>query len=201
MVTTMCRTTRPTALTGSRRAKSSGGFAERRSRASSTRLRSAHHNTGQTFQEPELWAASLHGDWSGRFSLTASMRPSGSRPGRKHGRRARSCYNAHQASTSQAECRRFESRLPVSPVGFEPTTRGLKVSLGAVHGVIWAPFLSMPRGASVHWLHTVRPTLMAVAVNVAVNRVGSRPVIHSGTLHPVAGASVISTPGSARHRC
>ena len=53
-------------------------------------------------------------------------------------------------------------------MGFEPTTRGLKVLSGGVHRVLWGAFLSMPRGALIHGLHPVGLTLTAVAVNVAV---------------------------------
>ena len=58
-----------------------------------------------------------------------------------------------------------ERGIVVSPVGFEPTTRGSKVSVEAVHGVIWRAFLSMPRGAYVHGLHGVGPKTTDVAVS------------------------------------
>jgi hypothetical protein len=54
-------------------------------------------------------------------------------------------------------------------VEFEPTTRGLKVSLGGVHAAICRPLVSMPRGVLVHEIHGVGPNLTAVAVNVAVS--------------------------------
>lgn len=56
----------------------------------------------------------------------------------------------------------------MSRLGFGPRTRGSKVSLSVVHGVLWLRFLSMPRAVLVHEVHAVRPTLTAVAVNVAV---------------------------------
>jgi hypothetical protein len=53
-------------------------------------------------------------------------------------------------------------------VGFKPTTRGLKVSVGGVHGVVSGAFLSIPRAAVVHRVHSVGRWSTVVAVNVAV---------------------------------
>ena len=55
-------------------------------------------------------------------------------------------------------------------MGFEPTTRGLKVSSESVHRVLRGPALSMPRVALIHGLHPIGPESTAVAVNVAVSR-------------------------------
>ena len=56
----------------------------------------------------------------------------------------------------------------MSRLGFEPRTRGLKVSVEAVHGIIWRRMAPALRAAAVHWLHRVAPESTAVAVNVAV---------------------------------
>jgi hypothetical protein len=86
----------------------------------------------------------------------------------------RGCQRGRQTAPGQPKPRppgaHLERGMVVSPVGFEPTTRGLKVSLGAVHGVLRAPFLSMAHGDPVHRNYRVGPTLTAVAVNVAVKR-------------------------------
>ena len=55
----------------------------------------------------------------------------------------------------------------VSRLGFEPRTRGLKVSRGAVHGVVLGHSASVSRAALVHLLHQVGPSVTAVAGSVA----------------------------------
>ena len=55
-------------------------------------------------------------------------------------------------------------------LGFEPTTRGLKVSPVAVHGVVSSALVSTSRAVPVHGLHPLVPKLTAVAVTVAVSR-------------------------------
>jgi hypothetical protein len=60
----------------------------------------------------------------------------------------------------------------VSRLGFEPRTRGLKVSVQAVHGDTQGAFTSMPRTALIHGLHHIPWDVTAVAVNVAVRLEG-----------------------------
>ncbi len=62
----------------------------------------------------------------------------------------------------------------VSRLGFEPRTRGLKVSAGDVHRVLSRTPVSMPNGTPIHQLHREGRTLTAVAVNVAVRREDAR---------------------------
>ena len=57
--------------------------------------------------------------------------------------------------------------IVVSRLGFEPRTRGLKVSRGAVHGVVLGHSASVSRPALLHPLHQVGPDVTAVAGSVA----------------------------------
>ena len=57
----------------------------------------------------------------------------------------------------------------MSREGFEPSTKGLKVSPGAVHRVFPGAFRSMPRLTVIHGVYPARPESNAVAVNVAVS--------------------------------
>jgi len=66
-------------------------------------------------------------------------------------------------------------------LGFEPRTRGLKVSRGAVHGDVWRHIASLPRAASVHPVHRMTLTATAVAVSVAVGAVCPRRAGDKGT--------------------
>ncbi len=65
-----------------------------------------------------------------------------------------------------ADC---ERGIVVSRLGFEPRTRGSRVSAGSVHGVPWSASLSRPRGLLVHGLRSMGPSDTAVAVNLAVS--------------------------------
>jgi hypothetical protein len=57
----------------------------------------------------------------------------------------------------------------VSRLGFEPRTRGLKVSGPLAHGVVLGPLASVPRAVVVHRVYVVGPSVTAVAVSGAVN--------------------------------
>jgi len=60
----------------------------------------------------------------------------------------------------------------VSRLGFEPRTRGLKVSVEAVHGATRGAFTSIPRVELIHRLHHVGPSTTAVAGSVAGKGLG-----------------------------
>ncbi len=66
----------------------------------------------------------------------------------------------------------FTRGLVEGRVGFEPTTRGLKVSEAAVHGVVSSPRTCDSRAALVHPLHPMGPSVTAVAGSVAGSRTG-----------------------------
>ena len=55
-------------------------------------------------------------------------------------------------------------------MGFEPTTRGLKVSTGDVHRVLSRLMPRFQGTAATHRVHSVRCRRIAVAVNGAVTR-------------------------------
>ena len=81
-------------------------------------------------------------------------------------------------------------------VGFEPTTRGLKVSPESVNSVLRGQALSIPRVALIHRLHRVGSPCTAVAVNVAVNT--GVMLVRSGEIRRTRWASGETHIGRAR---
>ncbi len=64
-----------------------------------------------------------------------------------------------------------ECGVVVSRLGFEPRARGVEVSAGDVHGVLWRSSASISSAWHVYGLHPVGWGSTAVAVNVAVSLV------------------------------
>ena len=68
----------------------------------------------------------------------------------------RTARNLARASETRASTRHLRAKL-VSRLGFEPRTRGLKVPVLGVHGVVWGGSTSHWSSGAVHLVHRMRP--------------------------------------------
>jgi hypothetical protein len=86
----------------------------------------------------------------------------------------------------------------VSRLGFEPRTRGLKVSVEAVHGIIPRRSRSTLRVVAVHRLHHVGPSAFPVAGSVAGRSLPCCAAVQTPIDSATRSQEWSSTPSSLR---